>query len=343
MVDSANKPKKLSRAEEIAAKTNNVGQIPREPRPSPFAPRSGPGMLLEKTLGREAAEERANKAEAELAELKLLLESASTQGTRKIKIKDLVLVPGRQRKLSPEQYADLKQNLAQNTLITPVTVHLRPDGKLELVAGYNRVQIYTELGREEIDADVRTFAESDIVPASFYSNLFAVELPDFEKYLGFLQLRTSTNKDQATMARESGKSEALISNIFAYDRLPSEVKELLTENPWLFGSDTAAKLAAASSTGNETKVVEGVKKLISGEIKTESQLAQYVAPTKVSIAKVAPVDIPLGRQKKFVTISQREGNVTVSCKDVDFAERFKPQLVQFMKELIEREKLSKQN
>lgn len=342
MTDSE-KPKKLTRAQEIAEKTGNVGMIPREPRPSPFSPRTGPGLFLEKTLGREAAEERANKAEAELADLKNLLESASTQGTRKIKIKDLVLVPGRQRKLSKEKYADLKQNLSQNTLVSPVTVHLRPDGKHELVAGYNRVQIYSELGREEIDADIRTFAENDIIPASFYSNLFAVELTDFEKYQGFLQLRTSTNKDQATMARESGKSEALISNIFAYDKLPGEVKELLTDNPALFGADTAAKLASATATGNDTKVVEGVKKLISGELKTEAQLAQFVIPTKVPAPKVAPIDIALGRQKKFVTISQREGNVTVSCKDVDFAERFKPQLIKLMKELIEQEKLSKQN
>lgn len=329
----------MSKASELAART--AGIKPREPQDRAVQEqlKTGPGIFMGATLGREAAEVRADEAEARAIKAELNAKSLNeiiTNGSL-VRISDLILVEGRRRKLTEQQYESLEANLIANPLVTPVTVNRHPDGKLELVAGYNRVDIYRKNGREFIKADIKEFSADEILPAAFYSNLFAVDLPDFEKYLQFNQIKEATGKDQKTLAKESGYSETLISRIFSFDKLPSEVKSILEANPHLFGAQSASDIGPALTDENLSKVIETFIDLNSGKLKTEKQAVSIILNKKPVSSKSASVDIPLGKVKKYITVTRRDGVVALKCKNAELAEKYELKIINFLKDLIETE------
>lgn len=317
-----------SKLEKLAKKFESIQPRAAENRPAINAKsQTGPGTFLDKTLGRAAAEER-------VEELTKELEVAKASGRQIVKIRDLVLVPGRKRHLNEQDRANLKANLTHNELIYPVNVFRHKDGSLELVAGYNRVEIYLELGRDEIQADIKEYGEDQALSVAFYSNLFNVPLTDFEKYHGFAQIKDATKKDQSTMARESGMSESLLSNIFAFERLPSQVKDLLHQNPHLIGAKTASKLAQITPILGDAHVGDFVEKFFRGDISSEKMLLDLVA-AKPKAKAPQSVDIAKGKQKKFISVTQRNGIIAIRCKDDEIANQYRDQLTEFLRKLIE--------
>src|SRR5579875_2915561 len=123
----------------LLAKTANVGSKPTEAsqRPANTEPRTSPGRLMD-------AQHRINTAQARIKELESQLEERAALD---VPLDALVEVPGRRRKLTSEQFQELKSNLAQHALATPILVRSVADGRYEIVAGHNRVAAYRELGR----------------------------------------------------------------------------------------------------------------------------------------------------------------------------------------------------
>ena len=109
-----------------------------------IVPKTGPGIVV-------WDHQRANAAEAKLAAIE----------TGKVKISDLYEVEGRKRSLTPEDFEQLKNNLTSNPLVNAIVVRARKQGGYEIISGHNRVQAYKELGRLEIEADIREFEDFD--------------------------------------------------------------------------------------------------------------------------------------------------------------------------------------
>ena len=125
----------------LLAKTANVGTKPTEPaqaRPADSEPRTSPGRLMD-------AQNRINSAQARIKELEAQLED---KAALEVSLDSLIEVSGRRRKLTPEQFQELKNNLAQHALATPILVRTLPGDRFEIVAGHNRVAAYRELGRK---------------------------------------------------------------------------------------------------------------------------------------------------------------------------------------------------
>lgn len=226
------------------------------------APVTSPGAAMLAAPVINELTERAEAAEGKVAALSEQLKAASTV---ELPHAVLVEVPGRRRKLSDAEYAELRENLRNNPMVHPVRVRPVGDGRYEIISGANRRAIYEELGRETVPVDVRPMEEEVVDRAAFYANLLQTSLPDYEKYLGFRAEQERTGATQAQMAANAGVGKSVLSMLFSFGELPAEAQEVVAENPRCLGMSTAAELARAAKAGKHEKVIEAVKRLASGQ------------------------------------------------------------------------------
>lgn len=278
---------------------------------APSTPRTAPGQLI-------GLQGQVHSQKEEIARLRKALENRAPS---RLPLGRLHEVPGRRRKLSPEAYAELKANLEQYPLANPVIVTLRTDGDWDVLSGNNRVAIYRELDREDIEA-VSVDIEPELLDrVAFFSNLLAPSLPDFEKYWNFMQLESGPDGyDRKELAKAVGLSESHVSRILAFDRLPEEAKQILASRPEKLGSTAGAKLAAASDAGRSKEVIEAVKRLVKDDKFTQDEAVRMVQaaakPTPAS-ARAEPLVIRNGK-KKVVEITARKGVVGIRfAEDTD--------------------------
>lgn len=291
---------------------------------APLAPKTGPGIFMNATFGREAAEQARAEAEKALDDLKQ---------SRVVNISELVEIPGRKRILTPEEFAELKGNLAKHRLINPITIRKHDQGGYEIVAGHNRVQAYKELGRDTIDANLLEFNEEEVLSAAFYTNLFSPALTHYEQFKGFSALQNLTGKAQAIIAQESGLSASHISNILSFDGLPVESKSLLDTKPWILGSVMAARFASLAKDGRVDKVNEAVRQLYDNEALTEKAALELINGKAVKAEKPKANIIKVG-QKKFADVTSRNGAISMKFADKDNADKWAEKITEFMRSEI---------
>lgn len=247
---------------------------------------------------------------------------------RLVSIADLSIVAGRQRTLTAQEFAELKANLASFPLINPVTIRALSGGGFELIAGHNRVQAYKELGRTEIEANVIELEDAQILPAAFYSNLLAPELPDYEKYLGFKQIQQATGKSQVELAKESGLSTTIISYLFSFDGIGEGAHKILSANPQVAGANLISKIKELPF------LEEALRKLAAGEITQQQAIGIATNNGKLAPApaRPAPIIIKQGKQR-HAEISTRGDTAIIKMKDASAI----PGLVQKIEALIRSE------
>jgi ParB family chromosome partitioning protein len=311
----------------LLAKTANIGNKPTEnaqPRPTNTEPRTSPGRLMD-------AQHRINTAQARIKELETQLEE---RAALEVPLDSLVEVSGRRRKLTVEQFQELKSNLAQHALATPILVRALPDARYEIVAGHNRVAAYRELGRTTIRANVASIEEGEIEFAAFFSNLLSPSLTDFEKYWNFKRLQELSGLSRTEISESAGLSKSHVTRIFSFDALPEEAKAALAEKPERLGSNAAQKLAALTEAGKAEKVVEAVRRLIDDENFTQDKAVAFAAEKPRTVAPSATV-VRSGR-RKVCEISTRNGVVGVRFfeKDASDAEQWGQRIADFINKTL---------
>jgi ParB family transcriptional regulator, chromosome partitioning protein len=292
----------------LLAKTANVGSKPAEPgqaRPANTEPRTSPGRLMD-------AQHRINTAQARIKELEGQLQE---RAALEVPLDALVEVNGRRRKLTTEQFQELKSNLAQHALATPILVRVLPENRFEIVAGHNRVAAYRELGRQTIRANVASIDEGEIEFAAFFSNLLSPSLTDFEKYWNFKRLQDLSGLTRAAISESAGLSKSHVTRIFSFDALPEAAKTALAEKPERLGSNAAQKLAALTEAGKGDKVIEAVRRLVDDENFTQEKAVSLATDKPKAVAPSTTV-VRSGR-KKFCEVSTRNGVVGVRFFDTE--------------------------
>lgn len=240
-----------------------------------------------------------------------------------VDISRLIRVPGRQRPLTPEERAELKANLAANPLIHPVTILPETPEGFELLSGYNRADLYEELGRTKIPAVVIDVPKEVADVLAFYANL-APALPDYKKYEGLKALQVQHGYDQTALSKESGLSSSTISRLMQFDDLPARAHDILRQNPFILGATAASGLAKASKAGREDLVVEAVGKLADAAADEERKIrfteenavahANGVRPAAPKPAAAVPLVVKQGK-KNFAKVVVRGNRVTVEITD----------------------------
>jgi ParB family chromosome partitioning protein len=305
----------MSIYDKLGAKTAGIKARTTE-KPADKVPRTAPGMFLNATQRIDSAEARAEELEARLKD------AEAGSKAREISLAELHEVAGRRRKLTEAEYSELRENLRNNTLVQAITVRHRVDGGYEVISGNNRVAIYRELGRDRILAVVQPMDDEQADLSGFYANLLQPSLPDYEKYLGFKRRQEHTKKNQKALAQEAGVSEATLSEIFAFDKLPAQAKAILAEKPHLLGSKAAFKLAQAAAAGKTALVIEAVEKLAIGNAFTQAQaIAHATRPEAPKLTKAASVLVKNGK-KAFCKMEARNGKVIVDFGDEALSEEW---------------------
>lgn len=228
----------------------------------------------------------------------------------KVEIAQLHEVAGRRRVLSQTAFDQLKSNLEQNPLTHAIVVRTREAGGFEIIAGHNRVEAYRQLGRMEIEADIRDFDDAQVLKTSLYSNLFQSDLSAFEKYLGFKHIRDLTGETQEEMARKTGVSRPQVTQLFAFEKLSPKALQILEKNPAILGYDAAAKLANAP----DDKVIDALLKLAKGEISESSAIKEALIIEKKNVTNDAPLIIRNGK-KTFAQVKRKGNLLAITIKD----------------------------
>ncbi len=222
-------------------------------------------------------------------ELTQALEDAKAGGRNlELPLADLHEVEGRRRKLTQQEFGELKENLANNPLVTPITVRPRQEGGYEIISGHNRVRAFRELGRDLIPAVIVDTSDAQADINAFYANLLQTDLPPYEKYLGFKMLQEKQpGLTQAEIARQAGKPESTISELMAFGELPEPVLTLLSHHPSLLGHRAAAQLAAFTKNGLTQEVTDAVQQIASLGI-DQNEAVKMVAATQKKEVRPKP-------------------------------------------------------
>lgn len=257
-------------------------------------------------------------------------------------ISRLIRVPGRQRPLTPAERAELKANLKANPLIHPVTVLPETAAGFELLSGYNRVDLYEELGRTKILAIVIDVPKDTVEALAFYANLLAPSLPDFKKYEGLKARKAQTGFTLEQLSEESGMSMSTLSRLFQFEDLPTPALDILQKNPFILGATAASNLAKAAKAGRGDLVVEAVTKLadsaaaqLAGQADsketrfTEENAVAHANGVRPAAAKpqaAEPLVVKQGK-RNFAKLMVRGDQVTIKFSDPtvspgDWAARF---------------------
>jgi len=230
------------------------------------------GQLGAVVTERDAALDRADAAEAKLTAL---------QNAMRVSVDDLHEVKGRRRLLARDEYEELKDNIRQYGIISPLTVESRAEGGYNIISGHHRKDVLRELAEEN-----PKFAEwSESVPIhiteadergdekAFYANLFHPSLPDYEKWLGLKKLTTSLPASEVTLeqlSRRTGVSIAQVSRIMQFGELPSGILKLLGSYPKAVGSNLAGKLVRLKKSVQEENLVAAVQQIVEAGISQDS-------------------------------------------------------------------------
>ena len=290
----------MSIKEKMAARTAAIAAPSGNRTTDPLArPKTGPGQFLaampilaEKEEELERANAALEEANAKTASLQEQLERVLAQGNPtgaavEIPLDQLHEVPGRRRYMPPEKYKELRENLRNNDLIHPVVVLPREEGGFEIWSGHHRTEAYRELGRPTIWCVLGKATKSSVSAGAFYANLMQSDLTDYEKFVGFQEIRARNPElTQAALAEQSGVSESALSAILSFADLPSEVLDILKERPALIGFNAGDDLAALTRMGKGQRVVEAVRMLASGEISEQKQAVKFASTDQ---AKRSPV------------------------------------------------------
>jgi ParB family chromosome partitioning protein len=294
----------------------------------PVVPRTAPGQLI-------GLQGRVHSQQAEIDKLKRALEQ---RAPGKLPLNKLHEIPGRRRRLTPAEYAELKANLMTYPLAQPITVRERHDGEYDIVAGHNRASVYRELGRTEIDGIVLDIDASMVEYAAFFSNLLSPTLSDFEKFWGFKSLQDSTGITKEELAKAAGISDSHVGRIMKFDLLPEDCKQLLSARPERLGSNAAEQMAKAVTEGREEKVKAAIERLVTDDAFTQAQAVAATKADRATRVQNEPIVIKRGA-RKICQISARNGVVGVSFsgKAADDAEQWAERIRAFIESELEKQ------
>ena len=159
----------------------------------------------------------------------------------------------------------LADSIFLGTLIDPVTVRLKNNGRYELISGERRFRAHQLLGLENISAVEKSLDDKQSALLSIASNTVREDLADFELGMSFKKLLDNNYvKSVVEIARHIGMSRQQIDRCLDFTKLPESVIALLMVNPKLFGANFAEFLASYLNKGYEDNILRSVEMVVDG-------------------------------------------------------------------------------
>lgn len=299
------------------------------PAPPPArTPMSAPGLLIGNTKAmQEKQAEIARLKEQEGAPVELALDLLDDG-------------PYHPWPVDPKAVDELVANLMENELVTPIIVR-KMGNRYQIIAGRTRVAAFKKLGRPTIKAIIRVLDDTQTALGVFFDNFKAPSLADYQKYLGFVHVRTVLSEQsqapitQEMLAKQAGVSQTTVSYLLSFSDLPQAAHAILKGNPSLLSAKIAAQLAPLVSSYAD-KVEQAIKQIEDGSLKAASA-REWVLGTGKSPDRPIPKVIKAGRAK-FADVSRRQNRITVDLSALANPESVESEIISLITNLASKSK-----
>ncbi len=258
--------------------------------------------------------------------LDALIPQMSTQDTEQgktpEKIREVEVASVKPNPFQPRETFDpialneLKQSIAENGMIQPVTVRIAGDG-YELIAGERRLRAVSELGHRYVPAYVLEIeSDQQMIEMALIENIQRENLNPIDEANGYQTLLTECNLTQEEVAKRVGKDRSTVTNFLRLLKLPDKVQESLT-NEEISQGHARALLAFENASEQITAWKQILKKNLSvrqvesltkkdktvpakSQPKTMKQQSPYIRQTEDKFRNI------LGTQVRI--LESKEGN-----------------------------------
>jgi ParB family chromosome partitioning protein len=202
---------------------------------------------------------------------------------REIEVSRIVPNPFQPRSdFDPQALEELKQSIAENGLITPITVRAYNSG-YQLIAGERRLRAVQDLGYSKIPAYVLNIQDDrQLLELALIENVQREDLNPIEEALGYQRLIDECNLTQEAISQRVGKDRVTIANALRLLKLPDAIKDSLRK-----GEITAGHGRAMLGLSERTQQIDLWKKIVKEQLSVRQveKLVQRQARPKTSNSK----------------------------------------------------------
>ncbi|MFQ5708340.1 MAG: ParB/RepB/Spo0J family partition protein [bacterium] len=188
----------------------------------------------------------------------------------------------------PTALEELKQSIAENGVIQPVTVR-EVNAGYELIAGERRLRAVRDLGFKEIPAFVlEVRSDEEMLEMSLIENIQRENLNPIDEANGYQTLIAKCKLTQDEVARKVGKDRATIANFLRLLKLPNSIQQSL-----ILGEISAGHARAFLSLSEKSDQLDLWKKTLQKKfsVRQVEQLAKNTAnPSKSKKENPKPIN-----------------------------------------------------
>lgn len=184
------------------------------------------------------------------------------------------------RDFNLEELDILAKSIAQNGLLSPITVRKDPQksGRYFLIAGERRLLACRRLGFEEIPAIVSDAPESSAAILTLIENLHRQDLNCFEEAEGICALMRETGLSQQRLCAMLAKPQPTVANKLRLLRLDPQVRQFLIDHG--MGERIARALLPLEETDRQLKAARHILQNQMSARQAEGYISSLIGPKK---------------------------------------------------------------
>ena len=240
---------------------------------------------------------------------------------KEISLSKIVRSPYQVRHVDDHGIDDLAESIVDTQgLITPIVVRQLADGRYELIAGHTRFAACQRLGNTTIPAVIKDLSDGDAAKALAADNLTRKDLSDFEIYKQIDVLETNGFvKTNSEIARLLGRSRQDVIRYKSYGKLPSQVIDILELQPGLLGANCAKDVVELIESGLEKESIEGCRRFLKGQIKTQAGLLVWIRQQKITPTLCNEFQLVDPNGKTFGKVSISSTSIKITGQGLSFS------------------------
>ena len=184
------------------------------------------------------------------------------------------------RDFNMEELDVLSKSIAQNGLLSPITVRRDPTGggRYFLIAGERRLLACRRLGWEEVPAIVSDAPEANAAVLTLIENLHRQDLNCFEEAEGIYALMKESGLSQQKVCAMLAKPQPTVANKLRLLRLDPQVRQFLIDHG--MGERMARALLALPGTDRQLKAARHILQNQMSARQAEGYIAMLTGPRK---------------------------------------------------------------
>lgn len=186
------------------------------------------------------------------------------------------------RDFNLEELDILAKSIAQNGLLSPITVRKDPEGgnRYFLIAGERRLLACRRLGYEEVPAIVTTAPEANAAVLTLIENLHRQDLNCFEEAEGIYALMKESGLSQQKICAMLAKPQPTVANKLRLLRLDPQVRQFLIDHG--MGERIARSLLSLEGTDRQLRAARHILQNQMSARQAEAYIATLTGPKKGS-------------------------------------------------------------